>query len=371
VIDPDLQVDSVRPIWAEFDYSAIASNLTAIRHCLRPGTHIIASVKGNAYGHGVERVARSLEDAGVDMLATGSFAEALELRAAGLGVPLLLFGGARPEGLAQLFDADMIATIHNHALAKATLSFERKARVFVKVDAGLGRLGVNLDDAFALISELQRARHVELLGVYTHLPFGDREGKCWASARAQRFERLVGELASAGIVPPYVQTLASSGVLGGLEEPGNTICPGHSLYGIGAENSRTFRPVLQAIRANLIQVYRTDRTTTLGSGGKLVIPPNTTVGVVPVGLADGYRSVPNLDQVVLHRGARAKVLAVNLEHTLINLDQAEHVLDGETVTLLGADRDDQITIDELAAWRGTSSHEVMMSFSGRLPVKSW
>ena len=169
---------AVHPTWLTLDAAALRGNLAEIRRRAAPGVQVIASVKANAYGHGIGPVARVLADAGVEMLATGSFSEAKAIRAAGISTPILMLAGTLPEGMKNLVGAGLIPTVYDmagaQAAAHAATANGTAAAIFIKVDCGMGRLGVALADAPALVAEIAQLDGIWVQGLYTHLSFKGR-----------------------------------------------------------------------------------------------------------------------------------------------------------------------------------------------------
>ena len=209
-----------RPAWMEMDFSAIEHNLAVVRRCAGDGKAIIASVKANAYGHGVVEVAGRLVQSGVEVLATGSWSDAVRMRRAGLRAPILMMGGALPSAIPDMLEWDLIPTVHNRELADAIKDNTRaKRRIYIKVDSGFGRLGVPLPDAHNFALQLARAPGLEIAGLYTHLPFFDAAGCKWARERLAQFDALVAALARDGLEIPITQSRASAALLAGLQGP--------------------------------------------------------------------------------------------------------------------------------------------------------
>ena len=177
---------TTNPNWAHYDLEVLAGNLAALRRAVGPDKSVFAAIKGNAYGHGALPVARVLEREGLAGFMTGSFEEARALRAAGLAKPIIMFAGALPEGMGEILDAGLIPTVVDRAGAKAAAacgSAAKPAAAFVKVDMGLGRLGVPGDELEDFLEELSRMPGLRIPGLYTHLPFKDRPSRDWAQGR--------------------------------------------------------------------------------------------------------------------------------------------------------------------------------------------
>jgi alanine racemase len=375
-VEPRVPVSSTHPTGMEIDTSALTGNLAEIRRRARPGVKVIASVKANAYGHGIVPVAKALEKAGVEMLATGSFVEASALRAAGVKSPVLMLAGSLPEGLGEIVGAGFIPTIYDRvgARAAAAAGKGRSVPVFVKVDCGMGRLGVGLGDGPALVEEIAALDGIHIEGVYTHLSFKNAEGMAYAKQRLSLFYDLLRDLATRGHAFAYTQALASSALIVGWVDECNAICPGHVLYGMPSVGSdlapiEGFRPVLGAVKSQVIDSTDHNANPLPDAGGYHAKRRERRTVVVPCGLNDGNRSaIDGQTAEVLYAGRRLRVLGGSLEHLVIEVPDDVEISVGDTVTIVGGAGDQRIDIAEYAKWQGASGLECMLSLSARMPV---
>ena len=198
------------PLRLELDVGALQRNLARVVERLPDDTRLICSVKANAYGHGVLTIVRALDELGVYGVATASVTDALALRDAGIRARILLFGGHPPETAPELAGRGVTVTVANleTAAALATAGQSRQS-VFVKVDSGLGRLGIPVEHAARVVRETVLPSGVAIEGIYTHLPFHDGHGERWARAGLQHFAAVIDELRADGIEIPVVQALSS------------------------------------------------------------------------------------------------------------------------------------------------------------------
>ena len=370
-----LRSDDVRPLWLEVDLDALRANYLALRGMVPSETKLIASVKANAYGHGVAEVGRTLADLGAYALATGCFEDALALRAAGVQAKILLFACQLPEASGQLLAAGVIPTVYNLDTARAlSESAPGPTAVYVKVECGLGRFGVDVADAADFVRAVASLPGIVVEGLYTHSPFDDAPGLTWAAERLAEFRALRDALAEAGLRIPVTQALSSAGVVAGLDDLGCTaVCPGRLLYGLApvtpdVADCSEFRPVLHAIRTKLIHIAQHQASRSAGMSGRDRFPAGATVGVVPLGLIDGYRPARAGVAEMLVRGRRVPVLRTSLEATTLDLTDIPDVGLGEPVIALGEDGSERITLEDMATWQGTSALEVLTTFSDRMPV---
>jgi len=362
----------LRPLWAEIDFGALAHNLAVVQR-LAGRRRLIASVKANAYGHGAVPVARELVRLGVETLWTGSIDEALAIRSAGIGARLLLFGGYLPGDIPALLRHGLTPTIYDCAGAEAvSIAANGPAPVYVKVDSGLGRLGVPLPEAEELIHAIAALPRIAIEGIYTHLPFGSAEGRDWASSRYEAFAALLARLAGRGIDPLVTQVWASSGLLAGLPDVCNAVCVGHLLYGLSPVAPEValgseLRPVMTAIRTRLIHVAHHAAGPGPAIGSPYGMRNTRTVGVVPLGLGDGMRkAAADHGMSLLVRGQRAPVIGVSLEHTTLDLTAIDSPQVGDEVIVVGASNGLSNSFKDLAGWCGCGDLEAVMTFSGRL-----
>jgi len=375
VVSGVASVAATHPTWMEIDTEAVAANLAEIRRRARPGVKVIASVKANAYGHGIIPVARALETAGVEMLATGSFSEAKAVRAAGVSTPIVMLAGSLPEGITELVDAAFMPTVYDRggAEAAAKAAGSSPAKVFIKVDCGMGRLGVSLADAPGLVDHIASLDGVDVEGIYTHLSFKAAGGMAYARERLDLFYGVLRELRARGHDIPVTQALASSALMVGWQDDCNAICPGHVLYGMpsvvsGLAPLQGFKPVLGAVKSRVIDITNHDDAL-IGRGAYHGDRKERRTVVVPCGLNDGNRSAVDGETAeVLFKGRRLKVLGGSLEHLVIEVPSDVEIAIGDTVTIVGGAGDRRIDIAEYARWQGGTSIACMLSLSARMPV---
>ena len=334
---------------------------------------IIASIKANGYGHGAIEVAQALAAEGADWLATGSFDEAVAVRDAGVETPMLLFAGALPDAVGDVVRAGFVPTVHDLDSARAaSAAADGTASVWIKVDAGLGRVGIPLEEAEEFVHSVAELPGILVEGLYTHLPFVDASGRRWAAERLSAFQALADGLVRAGLQLSLTQALSSAGILSGLEDGSSAVCPGHVLYGLPPASAEIvdmtpFRPALRAVKTKLIQVGRHDAVRSAGIGGGIRLPAGAATGVVPFGRTDGYRGVQEGRQArMLVRGQGVPVRGVSLEHTTLELTGVEAAV-GDEVVVLGEQDREMITAAEIADWQGAQVDDVVLAFDRHVP----
>lgn len=360
------------PLRVELDLDALAHNVRVIQDLAGHDRHLIAAIKANAYGHGCVPVAQCLESLGVHSLATGSLAEALEIRAAGVRLPILLFAATLPAQLPQIAAAGFVPTVTSFEAAEhLSASAPRDVSVYIKVDAGLGRLGIPMANALEIIERINTLAHLRLDGIYTHTPFANESGRSWATTRLREFNELIENLRARGLEFAISQAGASSCVLAGLADQCNAVCVGHALYGLspyarGEPHSAKLTPVFKALKTRLIQVVHHGQGADIGIAKLYGIEHAKTIGVLAAGLGNGLtRPTPGANATVIVNGMRAKVLAVSLEHTTIELPNDMPAAVGDEVVLIGEQAGQRIDLDTFSAWRNESALESLMHLSRR------
>lgn len=349
----------------------LRQNLALVRQRLPADTELIACVKANAYGHGLRAVAGCLEVEGVRWLSLGSPAEALALRHWGIACDILLFPTGEGDDPALLLDAGITVGVQSFAEA-AALARAARARppsIFLKVDSGLGRVGVPLGEAANLAARIRSALPaVRLAGVFTHLPFGGSEGASWVEGRLAEFGRVVAEIRAATAGPLLVQALASAGIACGMEAPEtNAVCPGQLLFGIEPSWLSTpfgTRPVLTEVRTVLGTLRDVAPGTRFGASGGQAATRSTRLGALPIGYSNSIL-VQKAGQRVRVEDQDAPVLSVSLEHAVVDLSDVENARTGASVCLLASEPGVGPSLAEVAARQGRSPLEVLVSLTGR------
>ena len=361
-----------QPSWMEVDLDALDNNVSEVRRRVGPTVKMIASVKANAYGHGVVPVARRLVAGGVQMLATGSFRDAVALRKAGIETPILMFGTSLPSVLPEFVELGLTPTVHNAEMVDAAAAHaQRPLSVFIKIDCGFGRLGIPLRDARRFVVDTARQSRIEVTGLYTHLPFFDKAGYEWASERISKFDDLVAALARDGLTIPITQARASAAIVTGIEDHCTAVCPGGILYGNspvkGLGDMSGFRPVMASVRSRLIHISHGAGDRTPGYEGIYAARVKGATGVVPFGRNDGYRAaVAGKTAYMLLGGVKVPVLGVSLEHCVLDLSAVDDPQIGGEVVIMGRSGRAAITHQRIAEWWGMGVNDVLMMFNDRI-----
>ncbi|WP_449432487.1 alanine racemase [Pseudomonas putida] len=318
--------------------------------------------------------AQVFKECGAYAVGTGSIHDAIAVREAGNDIPIHLFPGILSGAMPLLRELGLMPTIYSKELALAASEASRgRWKVFVKVDAGFGRLGVPLEEARDLIDYVASLPGLQIEAVFTHVPFSDAVGLEWAKTGLAKFDRLLDELEHAGYQIPITQSLASSGVLKDVSTRTNAVCVGHLLYGglgkstVDAEKTARFRPAISDVSGRIVHIRKHSTPAGIGNGGRLQIEASAVVGIVPIGLHEGYRSAAaNQTAYVLHKGRRLPLLFVSQEYAAVDLSNADNPEVGDTIVIYGRSGGEQITVEDLAAWQGQSPLHVVMNMCARV-----
>lgn len=357
---------------ARVDLEAIRDNLAAVRS-LAGDREIMACVKGNAYGHGLVAVARSLESAGARWLTTASLAEAEALLESGIRCRVLLFPTIAGLAAAPLARRGVSIGVQSAEEAAAVARATGGAlSIFLKVDCGFGRVGVPLEAAVEAARAVLRLPAVRLDGVFTHLPFGSPESLPWLRERLEAFGDVVGDIRARAPGRVLAQALASTGLACGLDSPGaDAVCPGTLLYGLqpawtgdGPPKVRGLRPALVALTSVIGSLRQIPEGGRFGMGGLRTAERPTRVGVMPIGFSSSIL-LRKPGQCVAIGGWRAPVLSVSLEHTIVDVTGVSGVDEGSPVHLLARDPAIGPTLDEVAGAQGRAAVEVLVGLTGR------
>jgi alanine racemase len=364
--------------WAEVDLGALERNLAEVR-AAAGGAAVMLVVKADAYGHGAIPVSWHLSRCGVAWLGVGDSTEALTLRSAGITAPILILGAIVPGEMEDVVRGGISVTVHTsgrvRALRQEAERVGARVRVHLKVDTGMGRLGCAPERAVGIAREIRRSKRLELEGVATHLASPGPDGRKDTEAQLRRFRRVLADLRREGIDPPWRHALSSGGVEGeGAASGGdfNLVRPGVAVYGLVPHAGSRLRlePAL-SWRTQVVYLRDHRKGARIGYGGTWRAARKTRVAVLPVGYNDGYRFAFSNRAHVLVRGVRAPVVGrVSMDYVTVDVTRIPGVEVDDVVTLVGADGDLRIRVEDLANWGETISYEILCGI-GRRVVRTY
>ncbi len=367
-----------RPTWAEIDLSALAHNYRLIRGHVGDDVKILAAVKANAYGHGAVECARRLEAEGCDWFGVALPEEGIELRNAGITRPILCLAGFWNGQERLCLQHKLTPVVYTLEAIKlfnsAALEANVVADVHLKIDTGMGRLGVRPEYASELCNALTELKNIRVDGLMTHLAAADDQSKQeFTNDQIAKFDQTVETFRERGFQPSFIHAANSAATFSAARSSDNLVRPGGSLYGFvrdvfpGNIATPPLKPVM-SLYSRIILVKVVPRGEKLGYGCTFETHGDSKIATLPIGYDDGYaRALSNRGHVIV-RGHFAPVVGrVSMDLTLIDVTDIEGVQADDRVILLGNEGERKITAEELGATAGTISYEITCGISNRVP----
>jgi alanine racemase len=370
-----------RPTWAEINLDSLAANFHSIKQIVGEDVKVMPMVKADAYGHGAVACAKRLEREGAEWFGVATPEEAIELREAGIRAPILSAGGFWRDQAALCIQQRITPVVYRLDMIEALDEAARNAAVtvdvHVKVDTGMGRLGVRFDQLNEFLAGLNRFKNIRVDGVLTHFAAAD-DASCQPLTHDQirRFHDAVGLFRAQGYTPTYLHLANSAGIYGQREGWGNMVRPGGALYGLWRDvlSLAVGDPKLLSVmslhsRISLLKWVPAGET--IGYGCTFEASRKSLIATVPIGYHDGYmRGLSNRAHVIVRHAYASVVGRVSMDLTLLDVTDIPEVAVDDEVTLLGPDDQNaklSVNAEELARIAGTLSYEVTCGVSSRVP----
>lgn len=376
-------------IWAEIDLDAVAANVRELRRVTRPEARLLVAVKANAYGHGLVEIARQALESGADALGVARMPEALALRDAGIDAPVLVFGFTPPSDVETLVRHDLIQTVYALKTARAYAELIGKSggrlKVHLKVDTGMGRLGILPDSrryvepgmdisdhAVRAVLDIAGLHELMLEGIFTHFASSDSADKRFAEEQFDIFMALLDQLKRSGL-EFEVRHAANSGAI--IDMPHthlDMVRAGVSLYGLypsgEVDKSRIDLTPVMTLKARIAHLKKVPAGFPVSYGMTHTTQAPTTVATVPVGYADGFnRRLSNRGHMLV-RGQKAPIIGrVCMDLTMIDVGHIPGAAVEDEVVILGRQANEAITADELADLLDTINYEITSAITARVP----
>jgi alanine racemase len=366
-----MDMENIYSTWVEIDLGAIEDNVRYVRDL--SGVEVMAIVKANAYGHGALPVAQAALQSGGTWCGVARIEEALELRGAGLDCPILLLGYTPAGGMLDAVNHKISMTVWSYEQVEKASAIGIKtgasALLHLKVDTGMGRLGIPPQGTLALAEHITNTPGIILEGLFTHFARADELDKAPSDHQEDIFRTVILKLEEAGLRPPLVHAANSAASLTRPSAHFNLVRFGIAMYGLhpspACPNPESFRRALNW-KAVLSQVKILPAGSGVSYGHEYITQKDERVGTIPVGYADGFRRTPG--NYVLVGGRRAPVIGrVCMDQILVQLDEVPEAQAGDTVVLLGDQGNSRITAEDLAEVWGTINYEVVCAIRARVP----
>ena len=373
---------------AEIDLKAIAHNIKELRRITHPNARLMGVVKANGYGHGAIEVARCALQNGAEVLGVARIEEAMRIREAGIEVPILIFGYTLPELTADLLEYDLTQTVYTYAsaqeLSQTATALKKKIKIHLKVDTGMGRLGLlsqNFQhensvvinaDAIEESLAIAGLNGLELEGIFTHFATADSADKAYAEDQLDLFMNFLNRLRKAGLEPPVRHAANSAALIDMPQSHLDMVRPGIASYGLypSDEVNKKHIPLkpAMALKARIIHLKKVPAGFKVSYGSTHQTPKATTIATIPIGYADGLnRLLSSRGQMLVH-GQRAPIVGrVCMDLTMLDVGHIDTVQVGDEVVIFGQQGSDSITVDEIASSLKTINYEIVSTITARVP----
>lgn len=365
---------ALRPTTANVDLGALARNVAAIRAHVGPSVKIMGIVKANAYGHGLVRTSQALLDAGIDELGVAFLEEGITLREAGVRAKILVLGGLIGNQITHFLDHDLAITASSpfklQQIEEVAALRKRRARVHLKVDTGLERIGIHWDTSDKLFEASLAAKHCDIEGVFSHLASSDSADPTYTKLQLERFEEATSFWERRSLPTPPRHIANSGAVLQHDASWFDMVRPGIMLYGVypsaSVERTVELEPVLSlTTRVVYFKVVRAGSPVSYDS--TWAPDDDTRLVTLPVGYGDGYpRRLSGHASVLIHGDRFPVVGRITMDAMMVDIGQGS-AFNGDPVVLLGRQGDDVLTVEQLAEWGETIPYEVLTSINTRVP----
>jgi alanine racemase len=373
---------------AEIDLKAIAHNIKELRRVTHPKARLMAVVKANGYGHGALEVAQCALQNGAEILGVARIEEGIQIREAGIRVPILIFGYTPPELAADLRKYNLIQSVHTSTaameLSRAAVSLGKKLKIHLKVDTGMGRLGLLLQNFKSKnTTAVNPAAHEETLaiagleglaleGIFTHFASADSADKSSAENQLNLFVNYLNRLQKAGLNPPIKHAANSAALIDMPQSHLDMVRPGIAIYGLNpsdeVNNKQVSLQPAMALKARIIQLKKVPAGFTVSYGNTYKTPKPTTIATVPVGYADGLnRLLSSCGQMLVHEQRAPIIGRVCMDLTMLDVGHIDNVQIGDEAVIFGQQGNENLTVDEMASLLNTINYEIVSSITARVP----
>ncbi|MCU0847927.1 MAG: alanine racemase [Spirochaetes bacterium] len=363
----------LRRTFVEIDLGAVRHNLTAIKKAAGENVGILLPVKADAYGHGIIEISRYAEECcPVDMLGVASLDEGIELRNAGIGLPILVLGLIIPseKQIEIIFDYDLIQTVAYPDLAEKISEIavrrNREAQIQLKIDTGMGRIGCMPEEAPGIYKKISGMKNISIQGVYSHFPDADNPESEMTLRQVDKFKGIIDSIENEGCRVGFKHISNSAGLINYPASIFNMIRPGIMSYGYavnGKKNNLDLIPSM-TLKSCILFIKRMKKGSTVSYGMTYTLDKDANIATIPIGYGDGYsRFLSNKGSVLIGKKSYPVAGRVCMDQIMINIGDDEYEI-GEEVVLFGKEI---ITASTIAGWIGTIPYEITCGISKRVP----
>lgn len=373
------KLESYQRVWAEVDLDAIWENMVHMKENIAENTKILAVIKTDGYGHGGVPIAKMLEQ--LDFMfgyAAATYEEAHVLREAGVKKPILILGYTFPYCYEELIREEIRPAVYRRdtveELAAAAAKVGKKAKVHIKVDTGMGRIGITPDEeGLEFVRFLIEHPELEVEGIFTHFAKSDEEDKTSANHQLTLFQNFIDRIQTElGLAIPVKHCSNSAAILEMPQANMDMVRAGITTYGLypSEEVSKDIVPLRAAMSlySHIVYCKTIHAGQSVSYGGLFTAQKDTRVATIPVGYGDGYPRSLSGKGYVLIRGKKAPILGrVCMDQFMVDISEIPGVMEGDKVTLLGVDGTERITAEELGELSGRFNYEFVCDLGKRIP----
>ena len=359
-------------VWAEVNLKAIENNFNELAKKVQNNAKICAIVKANAYGHGVIEVVETVLAAGADYLAVARINEALEIRKAGFKTPILILGFTPIDNINDLIDNDIEQTVYSldyiEEINKLAEFKGKKAKVHIKVDTGMGRLGILPEVAGNFATKVSELSNIEITGIFSHFAKADAFDKSYAKKQLTAFQLALNNISKAGIEIPIKHIANSAAVLDLPESHFNMVRFGVALYGLWPSDEIgkdvNLQPAM-TLKATITHVKEMPPHKYISYGCTFETKRKSLIATLPIGYADGWTRMLSGKIKVLFKNKKVPVVGrICMDQCMIDVTDVADVKVGDEVILFGTREQ---SADEIANILGTINYEIVCMISKRVP----
>ncbi len=369
-----------RPTWSEINLENLAFNLQSVKNFVGNAVEYMAVVKADAYGHGAVACARKLEAENIDWLAVVLSEEGLELRESGIQTPILCLGSFWNGQESLLLENNITPVIYQKEAAenfnRAASEKNLTAKIHIKIDTGMGRIGVRFDEVKEFVERLKQLKNLCVEGLMTHFAVADNLSENdFTDIQIKRFDEAVKIFEENGFRPKYKDLANSPGAIAHEKSRGNMVRLGGVLYGLGGDvlPKEILKPDLKpvmSLHTLIAHLKNVPKGETLGYGRTFSTERDSIIATVPIGYQDGYRrSLSNRGRVIVNGFFAPVVGKISMDWTIIDVTKIHDVKVNDEVILIGEQNDLKITAEELAAKIETISYEITCGINRRVTRK--
>jgi len=371
------KLSGLRPVWAEIDLNNLAHNIKEVRRVTKKESIVMAVVKANGYGHGSLDVAKVSLENGADRLAVATLSEAIELRRADIKAPILILGYTPESQYNMVVENDIIQTIYTlesgKELSKVAKSLNKNAKLHIKIDSGMGRIGFKSEESsIGKIEKISKLPNLEIEGIFTHFAKADEIDKTYTERQFKNYEWVIKKLEDRNINIPIKHVSNSAATIDLPEYNLNMVRGGIMIYGLypseEVDKEKVKLKPAMTLKAKISHLKEVPEDTGVSYGQIFVTERKSKIATIPIGYADGFTRLLTSKAEVSIGGKRAPIVGkICMDQCMIDVTDIDNVKVGDEVVLFGDGENGVPHIDEIAEKLDTINYEIVCMVGRRVP----